>query len=289
MSQPPPVPAPTCYRHPDQAASVVCARCDKPICTDCMIAASVGWQCPDCVHQGAKTSRVVQPFSNGAGQRGVGTNPTPVVLVLVAINVVCFIASGFGKGSVLDRFGLWPAEIHANHQWYRFLDSMFLHLNVTHILSNMVTLILVGPAVELMLGKGRFLALYLIGGLGGGVLSYLLSPANELGVGASGAIFAVMGAYVVLARRRGVPLSPVPALIIINLVLDFTGVLGNVNWLAHVGGLIIGVLLGLAYEAATHLRSRPQALAAVIGASALTVMVLALLVLAIAPGHANVA
>jgi membrane associated rhomboid family serine protease len=289
VSEPPPVPAPTCYRHPEKGASVVCARCDRPICTDCMIAASVGWQCPECVHQGAKRSKVVQPFSTGAGQRGVGTNPTPLVLALVAINVVCFVASGFGKDSVLDRFGLWPYEVHANHQWYRFVDSMFLHLSFAHILSNMVTLILVGPAVELMLGKGRFLALYLIGGLGGGVLSYLLSPANELSVGASGAIFALMGAYVVLARRRGVPLNPVPALIIINLILDFTGVLGNVNWLAHVGGLIIGALLGLAFEAASALRGRGQALAAAIGACLLTVVVLGLLVVLIAPGHANVA
>jgi membrane associated rhomboid family serine protease len=166
---------------------------------------------------------------------------------------------------------------------------MFLHLSFTHILFNMVTLVIVGPAVEVMLGRARFVALYLIGGLGGGALSYLLGPANELSVGASGAIFAVMGAYVVIARRRGVPMGPVPALIVINLVLDVTGILGNIDWLDHVGGLVVGAALALAYEAASNLRSRGQSLAAVVGASALSLAVVALVVLLVSPGHINVA
>ena len=278
-----------CYRHPDKAASVICARCDRPICTDCMIEAPVGWQCPECVRQGAKTSRTIRPFSAGSVRAAVGTNPTPVVIGIVAINVVCFAASGFGKVSVLDRFGMWPYQVHVGHQYYRLFDAMFLHLSFTHILFNMVTLVIVGPAVEVMLGRARFVALYLIGGLGGGALSYLLGPANELSVGASGAIFAVMGAYVVIARRRGVPMGPVPALIVINLVLDVTGILGNIDWLDHVGGLVVGAALALAYEAASNLRSRGQSLAAVVGASALSLAVVALVVLLVSPGHINVA
>jgi membrane associated rhomboid family serine protease len=285
---PPPVPPPLCYRHPDRVASVVCARCDRPICTDCMIEAPVGWQCPECVRQGAKTSRVVRPFAGQGLRAAVGTNPTPAVLVLVAVNVLCFVASGFGKASILDRFGLWPAQVYVNHQWYRFVDSMFLHFNFEHILFNMVSLIIVGPAVELMLGRARFVALYLLAGLGGNVLAYVLGPSNVLGAGASGAIFGVFAAYVVLARRRNVPMGPVPALIVINLVLDFTGLLGNVDWLAHVGGLLVGAAVALAYDAASRLRSAPQVATVTVGASVVTLAVLALLALAIVPGQVGI-
>src|SRR5271156_5564812 len=97
----------TCANHPDRAASVVCAHCDRPICTDCMREAPVGWQCPDCIAAGARKTKVIQPFaaSNRTGAIG-STNPTPVVISLVVINAVVFVASGFGKYSVLSRYGL---------------------------------------------------------------------------------------------------------------------------------------------------------------------------------------
>jgi membrane associated rhomboid family serine protease len=270
---------------------VVCARCDRPICTDCMIQAPVGWQCPECVSAGAKRTRVIRPLAAGSRNRtGIvgSTNPTPMVIAIIAVNVVCFVASGFGKDSVLDRFGELPFAVHLDHQYYRMFDSMFLHLSVTHILFNMITFLIVGPAVEVMLGRSRFVALYLLGGLGGNVLAYLLGPANEVGVGASGAIFAVMAAYVVLARRTRKPMAPVVALIAINLFLDFTGVLGNVDWLAHVGGLAVGAPLAWAYDAASNLRSKAGALSLVVGSSAATLVALALLTVAIAPGHVNI-
>jgi membrane associated rhomboid family serine protease len=277
-----------CYRHTDRAASVVCARCDRPICTDCMIQAPVGWQCPECVHAGAKRTRVIRPFANPGRTGAVGsTNPTPMVIGVVAVNVLVFVASGFGKSSVLDRFGEWPFAIHAAHQYYRVFDAMFLHFNFEHIFFNMITLIIVGPAVEVLLGRSRFVVLYLIAGLGGGVLSYLLGPINVLGIGASGAIFGIMGAYVVLARRRGMPMGPVPALIVINLVLDFTGLLGNVDWLAHIGGLLVGAALAVAFDISCNLRQASQRVALVVASSAATVAVLALLMLSIAPGHVN--
>jgi membrane associated rhomboid family serine protease len=290
---PPPTPPPTsvraCYRHPAAAASVVCGRCDQPICTQCMIQAPVGWQCPDCVRQGAKTSRQIQPFSRAGGVGNMmGTNPTPMVLAIIAVNVICFVASGFGSTSVQRRFDLWPNGIYYQHQYYRLFDSMFLHLSVAHIGLNMVTLLLVGPAVEVMLGRSRFLALYLLGGLGGNVLTYLLGPAPQLSLGASGAIFAIMGASVVLARRRRLPMGAVPALIVINLIMDFTGVLGNVDWLAHVGGLVVGAGLALAYEVASHQRARIPTVLLTVGASVITLAVLVALILAIAPGHVNI-
>jgi membrane associated rhomboid family serine protease len=248
--------------------------------------APVGWQCPDCIKTGAKKTRVIRPFAATNRTGAVGsTNPTPVVIALVAINVVVFVVSGFGKASVIDRLGMWPDGVHYEHEYYRLFTSLFLHLDFLHIAFNMITLLIVGPAVEVMLGKSRFLALYLLAGLGGNVLSYLIAPANGLSAGASGAIFGVMGAYVVLARLRGKPLGPVLALIVINLVLGFTG---NIEWQAHIGGLVVGSLLALAFHYAWTLRRTAQEVAATVGASALTLGVLAVLLLAIAPGHVNI-
>jgi len=275
-----------CANHPDRVASVVCAHCDRPICTDCMMEAPVGWQCPDCIAAGAKKTKVIRPFaaSNRTGAIG-STNPTPVVISLVVINAVVFVATGFGKASDIDRFGLWPTRVHNQHEYYRAFDAIFLHLNLLHIASNMITLLIVGPAVEVMLGKSRFLVLYLLAGLGGNVLAYLIAPANTVGAGASGAIFGVMGAYVVLAHLRQKPMGPVVALIVINLVIGFTG---NIEWQAHIGGLLIGAALAVVYHYASTLRGKAREVAVTVGASAATLVLLVLLLVSVAPGHVNV-
>ncbi len=283
-ASPAPVTRPDCARHPGRESSVICARCDRPICTDCMIQASVGWQCPDCVSTAAKKSPTTRVTFNRNRTGIVGaTNPTPAVIGLVAINVVVFIASGFGKASVINRFGEWPNGIHYYHQYYRLFDSMFLHLSILHIAGNMLALIIVGPAVEVLLGRTRFVALYLIAGLGGGAAFYLIAPAPATAAGASGAIFGVMGAYVVLAHRRRLPMQQVVALIVINLVIGFAD--PSIGWQAHIGGLAVGSLLALLYDLAEQLRPRARALAAAVGASAGTLAVLAVLVIFITPGH----
>jgi membrane associated rhomboid family serine protease len=279
--------APPCGNHADRAASVVCGHCDKPICTECMHQAPVGWQCPECIAAGAKKTRVIRPFAgSNANRTGIvgSTNPTSVVIGLVVVCVVVFVASGFGKASVIYRFGMWPYGVHHSHQYYRLFDSIFLHLDFLHIAFNMITLFIVGPAVEVMLGKSRFLALFLVAGIGGNVLSYLIAPVFGVSAGASGAIFGVLGAYVVLALIQHKPMGPVLALIVINLVIGFTG---NVEWQAHVGGLVTGALLALMYQYASTLRQTAEVVVSV-GASAATLGVLALLVLSIAPGHVNV-
>jgi membrane associated rhomboid family serine protease len=283
---PPPVPAPTCYRHPERVGSVVCARCDRPICTDCMVHAPVGWQCPECVKQGMKSAPTQRMTFNRSRTGVVGsTNPTPAVITLVAINVLVFVASGFGKASVINRFGEWPNGIHYLHQYYRVFDSMFLHLSFFHILGNMLALLIVGPAVEVQLGRSRFVALYLIGGLGGAACYYLIAPAAVPAAGASGAIFGIMGAYVVLARRRRLPSQPVLILIVLNLIIGFAD--PNIGWQAHVGGLVVGGFLALVYDQAERLRPRSRVWVVTIGSSVALLAVLVVLVVAIAPGHVN--
>jgi membrane associated rhomboid family serine protease len=148
----------------------------------------------------------------------------------------------------------------------------------------MLALLIVGPAVEVQLGKVRFLSLYLIAGLGGSVASYLLSPFNELGLGASGAIMGVMGAYVVLGLRRRLPIAPVVGLIVLNLAIGFSG---NIDWRAHLGGLAVGSLLAFVYDAAGRLRDRGQGLLLTVGVSVAVLGVLVLLLTSVTPGQVN--
>ncbi len=210
------------------------------------------------------------------------TNPTPVVIGLVAVNVVVFVLSGFGKASVIDRFGGLSHQVHQSDQYYRFFTSMFLHADVLHIASNMITLLVVGPAVEVMLGRARFLSLYLVAGLGGSVASYLFTPGADVSAGASGAIFGVMGAYVVLAHKRRYPLAPVVALIVINLVIGFTG---NIDWRDHLGGLVVGVVLAVAYDYCADLRPASRRIGLTVGVTVAVLAVLVVVVAAVPPGH----
>ncbi|HVT41432.1 MAG TPA: rhomboid family intramembrane serine protease [Acidimicrobiales bacterium] len=294
MSQLPPEPAPVepappppCYRHPERAASVLCAHCDRPICTDCMVGAAVGWQCPECTREGAKRSRHVPAFTHTSpGRSGVvgSTNPTPVVLAIIAVNVVVFLLEDFGRSnSVVYHYSLNPDLVHSG-DYYRAFTAMWLHADFLHILFNMIALLIVGPAVEVLLGKVRFLALYLIAGLGGSVGSYLLGPHNEFGLGASGAIMGVLGAYIVIGLRRHLPVAPVVGLLVINVLIGFSG---NIDWRAHLGGFVVGSALAFLYDYAGGLRDRGTSLVLTIGGSLAVLGVLALLLTSVAPGHVN--
>ena len=174
------------------------------------------------------------------------TNPTPVVLAIIAVNVVVFFLEDFGNNlRVVERYSMDPDLVHRQSQYYRAFTAMWLHADFVHIFFNMIALLIVGPAVEVLLGKVRFVALYLIAGLGGSVGSYLLGPHNEYGLGASGAIMGVMAAYVVIGLRRHLPIAPVVALIVLNLLIGFSG---NIDWRAHLGGLVTGAVLAWLYD-----------------------------------------
>lgn len=248
----------------------------------------MGWQCPECTKEGARRSRQVPAFTRtGPGRSGVvgSTNPTPLVLTIIAVDVVIFFLERFGNDTaVIDRYAMWPAQVHLHGQYYRAFTAMFLHANFQHIFFNMLALLIVGPAVEVQLGKARFLTLYLIAGLGGSVGSYLLSPANVAGIGASGAIMGVIGAYIVLGLRRHLPIAPVVGLLVLNLAIGFTG---DIDWRAHLGGLATGSVLALAYDVAGRLRDRSAGIALTVGASLAVLGVLALLITSVAPGHVN--
>jgi len=246
--------APTCFRHPGRETYVSCVRCGRPACPDCLRSAAVGQQCVECIRQANRGSRqATAPF-------GGRVSSTPVVTwTLIALNVLVYVvelaySKAIDYGAMIG--GAYDPALHepvgvAVGDWYRLFSSAFLHeppgsgIGILHIAFNMWALYVVGPALEQMLGRWRFLTVYLVSALGGSVLYYLLAPANASALGASGAIFGLFGAWFVVARRLRLNAGMVVGLIVINLVISFT--VAGIAWEAHVGGLVAGAALTAAY------------------------------------------
>jgi membrane associated rhomboid family serine protease len=236
----------TCYRHPSRETGVSCSNCGKPICPDCMTSTPVGMRCPDCAGQRQRVHTM----------RSMHVDPI-VTYVLIGINVLMFLGSGGGGGiltgggsggsSVFLDFALWGPAIDVNHEYYRLITGGFLHSGILHIGFNMYILYWLGTMLEPSLGHLRFGALYFASLLAGSFGALLLDP-NAVTVGASGAVFGLMGAAFVLQRARGIdPMqSGIGPIILINLVLGF--VIPNVSVGGHIGGLVGGVLCAFAME-----------------------------------------
>lgn len=257
------VPA-VCYRHPDREAGVRCTRCERPICPECMVNASVGFQCPECVHGG--TSRSSGAESGGGAGTGhsptaaqprtlaggtVAADPRLVTKILIGICAVVFLMQQSMGDAFDSRYQLFGRALVSGHlegvaegQYYRLLTSMFLHGGVIHILFNMLSLWWIGGPLEAALGRARYLALFLVSGLAGSALTYLIAPPNTPSLGASGAIFGLFAATAVLMHRLNYDMRPVIALLVVNLVITF-GV-PHIAWQAHIGGLVAGGLVGYA-------------------------------------------
>ncbi|WP_371578835.1 rhomboid family intramembrane serine protease [Streptomyces sp. NBC_01314] len=244
---------PTCYRHPDRETGIRCTRCERPICPECMVSASVGFQCPECVRGGSGTGHA--PSASAPRTLAGGTvtsDPRLVTKILVGANLLLFLVQMSAGDTFTDRFSLigqaWVPELGwqgvAEGQWYRLLTSMFLHSGEMHIAFNMLSLWWIGGPLEAALGRARYLALYFVSGLAGSALTYLLAEPNQASVGASGAIFGLFGATAVLMRRLRYDMRPVIILLVINLIITFGW--SSIAWEAHVGGLVGGVLIGYA-------------------------------------------
>ena len=239
-----------------------------------MRAASVGFQCPECVAAGASTVR--EPRTAFGGRLSGDTSK--VTIGLIAANVlVHLVALAVGERELQFRFGNYPGfpgglDGVVNGEYYRLLTAAFLHAGLFHLALNMFALAALGPTLETALGRVRFAALYVLAALGGSVLSFLLSEPNQLGVGASGAIFGLFGAYYVVARRLGGETRSILVLLVVNLVITFT--VPIIDWRAHLGGLATGALVALALAYAPRGPRRTQVQVAACAAVALLLVVL---------------
>jgi membrane associated rhomboid family serine protease len=221
-----------------------------------MVSASVGFQCPECVREGNQGVRRARTVFGGR----VNDDPGYVSKALIGINVLAFIAQ-----QVSDRFTVRFFDIGlaidpstserigvADGELYRLLTSAFLHGGFLHLALNMYALFLFGPPLEAALGRVRFSALYVVSALGGSALSYAFSSPAQPSLGASGAVFGLLGAFLVVSRRQKRDTSGVMVLLAINFAYGF--LVPRIDWRAHLGGLVAGALCALALAYAPRAR-----------------------------------
>ncbi|HVL64660.1 MAG TPA: rhomboid family intramembrane serine protease [Actinomycetota bacterium] len=242
-----------CYAHPKEPTRLQCTRCGRPICGRCAIPASVGQHCPECVAEARRNAPKV---------RSVAARTAPVVVGLLIVNGAFFVAQQTIPG-VTERLVMDPIAIATRGEWWRLFTSIVLHSPVQflHIMFNSLVLWIYGPQLEAVFGHVRFFGVYLVAGLSGNAASFALGRCAG-SLGASGAIFGIVGALAVfLYRRRSSQiasqfLSGLMFFVAINLLFGF--MVPRIDNLAHLGGLAGGALLGWGLDDGS---SRPPSVA----------------------------
>jgi len=248
-----------CYRHPDRQSFVLCQRCTRTICPECMTQASVGYICPECLKEQKKNRTPAQKraarswgrgsvaaVSYGAGGSRMSTTIFIITAVVYLLQMLSRIVPGLDVQGWLMFWApyLLPSLTGTFEPW-RILTAAFVHGGLWHVGLNMLTLWMVGRSLEPLLGAGRFLATYLLSAAGGSLGVALLGFSTPV-VGASGALFGLFGALLVIGRSLGAQMTGLYVVLGINLVLGFIPGF-NIAWQAHVGGLVVGALIGLIF------------------------------------------
>jgi membrane associated rhomboid family serine protease len=278
-----------CYRHPNRQSFVLCQRCGRTICGECQIPMPVGVICPECAREGRAATREQQRVHAGparvrvaraAGRYAASDRPV-MTWSLMAVCGFVFLLQVIGAGVVgqLTLSGLfidgvrgpvtetlWYAGVYSDRSgtWsgigfapWRLLTSVFAHASVIHIAFNMYMLWVLGPMIEGVIGKWRYLVLFLLCGVAGSDGVLLMTDGRVPTLGASGAIFGVVAASIVIMRRMGLPITQLVVWVAINQVFSFIG--GGIAWQAHIGGLLIGIAVGfIFFETRAERRRRAQ-------------------------------
>lgn len=268
---------PTCYRHADRETRLACSSCGRPVCVECVQSAAVGQKCPECAAQPERAEVIT-----GEDLRRRATRPTPVTYGLVAACVGVWLL-GFVAPTVGETLYVLGAQANQRidqlGEWYRLFTAAFLHSPVgfTHILFNMYALYVFGPQLERGVGSAPFAALYTSSALAGGAVFFFLG--EGVAVGASGAIFGLFGAYIATALRNRhtvagrAGLRQLLVLLGINLALPL--IIPNIAWEAHVGGLVAGFVIAMAWSLPTvRTTAARTAVAAAVGLVSLAAVVL---------------
>jgi len=254
--------APRCYRHRDRETWVSCTRCGRPICPDCLRPAAVGFQCPECVAEGRVSTRQARTPYGGRVVERTGL----VTMIVAVLNVAAYLATaatspgGFARNydaALFNRLELVPILVARSEEYGRLIGAAFLHFGPVHLLVNMIALAVVGPPLERVFGHWRFAALYLISALGGSVAVYLLDRPFSAVAGASGAIYGLFAATVVVLRKLGLDSRAMIVVIVFNFALSVS--LPGISLLGHLGGFIAGGLTALALVYAPPNPSRTSA------------------------------
>jgi membrane associated rhomboid family serine protease len=258
-----------CYRHPDRQSFALCQRCGRTICGECQTQAPVGVICPECL-RGQQASSAAGPVRMPRAPRAlqrVSNDSRPLVTWwIIGITVVIYflqLIPGSPVQSWLQFAGAYVTPGLAPLEPWRLLTSLLVHGGFLHVGLNMLALWMIGRSLEPLLGHGRFLALYLISGLGGSVAVTFLTDPLTATVGASGAIFGLFGALLVIGRHIGANVTGIAIIIAINFAFPFVqGIIGGslaavqISWQAHLGGLMTGALVGYIFARTRSVRQR---------------------------------
>lgn len=244
-----------CYRHPDRQSFVLCQRCMRTVCPECQTQAAVGVICPECMRAERSNRTPAQKRAQRQWGRRTTTSMAAVQsgkpMVTYGIIAVTAFVGLLQLVPGLDMAGLFqfwvgylfPELSGASFQPWRLITPVLVHSGIWHIGLNMLALWMLGRSLEPMLGRWRFLALYILGGIGGSVAVALIAPATAT-IGASGAVFALFGALLVIGLHLGANMTGLFVLLGINLVIGFVPGF-NIAWQAHLGGAAVGALVGL--------------------------------------------
>lgn len=268
---------PVCYRHPDRESHIRCQRCGRPICPDCMRDAAVGFQCPECVKEGARQTRQGRTAYGGLRP----TNASTTSMVIIGINVAVWaaiIGTGWASSRLVDLLALRPSGGCARQgfifdvpeaacggrgtwlpgvadgAWWQLLTNAFTHVEIWHIAFNMLALYWLGPQLETVFGRTRFLALYVLSALTASATVLWLGSEYGATLGASGAIYGLLGCLLVVAHKVGGDVRSLMGLILVNALITF--VVPNVSWQGHLGGFVGGALIGAVLVYAPRGRQR---------------------------------
>ena len=262
-----------CYRHPDRQSFILCQRCGRTVCPQCSTQAAVGVHCPECVREARQGAPKPKPRLLTAIRRpSSSSNAVPIVTYsLIGINLVVF-GLQWLTGGALTNAWVYAPFLTGAEPW-RMETATFLHSqqSIFHIIFNMYSLFIFGPMLESLVGRIRFLALYLLAGFGGSVAVLLLGSPEVTVLGASGAIFGLFGAYFLIARRLGGNSTQLLVLIVLNLALGF--IVTGISWQAHVGGLAVGLAIAFIYLQTRRRNQRVWQVALVGGVALLLVVI----------------
>lgn len=262
-----------CYRHPDRPTRLRCSKCDRPICVECSHDAAVGQKCPECAKPHGRHRVVTAQQTFG----GASFATTPVTYSIIAVAAAVYVL-GFLSAEIDNTLIRNFASVNIlidDGEWWRVLTAAFLHGSLFHIGFNMYALYLFGPRLEREVGGPAFAALYFAAAAGGGAASSIFGPTFVVSIGASGAIFGLFGAWMFVAYKlRATPagramFNQLGVLLLINLALPI--IIPNIDWRAHVGGLITGIAVAWLWSVLAVGRPRARLIRTIVGAAVLLV------------------
>ena len=274
-----------CYRHPDRQSFVLCQRFLRTICPECQTQAAVGVICPECMAEQRKGATSAQRkaerrWSRPRAVTAGGGRPVityAIIAITALIGVVQFLTGNVVTNALLFNSAYLTPGLGVPFEPWRLLTTMLVHGSFIHVALNMLAVWMIGQSLEPLLGRSRYLTLYVLSGLGGSAAVALIAPFTSV-VGASGAVFGMLGALLVIGRHIGANIRGILIVLGINLVIGFLPGF-NVSWQAHVGGLAVGALVGLIYARTRSVRRRGLQIALLIAVGVALVALLAVPVL----------